>query len=101
MKTTSADTKYAEALAHDIADALNTAPHASGRVTTHYDDIADTWAVRITIRRQRYDLTMPSSGAIYGLFRNNQWLGGINLRTDAAPADVAAAMLTRISQTIR
>lgn len=96
-----ANSKYAEALAHDIADALNAAPHAAGFVNVHFDNDAETWAVQVTVDRSRYDLLMPAPGAIYALFRDNRWLGGMQLRTDAAPIDVALALLDRISQAIR
>ncbi|WP_341719879.1 hypothetical protein QQG74_09335 [Micromonospora sp. FIMYZ51] len=97
-----ATAKYAEALAHDIADALNHAPHAAGRVTVRYDRAAETWTVRVTIgRANRYDLAMPAAGAMYALWRNGTWLGGLHLCTDAAPIDVATALLDRIAQTVR
>lgn len=96
---TTATAKYAEALAADIADALNAAPHP-GAVAVRYDRAAETWAVRIVIARTKFDLIMPAAGAMYGLFRNGTWLGGINLHTDAAPVDVAIAMLRRIETTI-
>ncbi len=99
MTASTATAKYAEALAHDIAAALNTAPHP-GTVAVRYDRAAETWAVRVTIGRAKFDLTMPAPGALYGLFRNGTWLGGINLNTDAKPVDVAIAMLGRIETTI-
>ncbi len=95
-----ATTKYTEALAHDIADALNAAPQSTGRVTVYFNKDANTYAVQVRINRTRYDLTMPAPGAMYGLFRRNAWIGGVNLNTDAQPVDVARSMLARISQTL-
>lgn len=97
-----AASKYAEALAHDIADALNIAPQAAGRVAVYFDRDAETWAVRVTVNAwQRYDLLMPAPGALYALFRNERWIGGMSLRSDAAPVDVAAALLARLAQAVR
>lgn len=97
-----ADRKYAEALANDIADTLRNAPGASKHIRVRFDKAADTWVVRITInQRNRYELLMPAVGALYGLFRNGTWCGGLNQRSDAAPIDVAISLLDRISQTIR
>lgn len=94
-----ATAKYAEALANDIADALNAAPNA-GKVAVRYDRAAETWAVRITVARTKFDLVMPAAGAMYALFRNGSWLGGMNLNTDATPVDVAITLLRRIETTI-
>ncbi len=99
MTASAANAKYAEALAHDIAAALDAAPHP-GAVAVRYDRAAETWAVRITVARRRFDLIMPAAGAMYGLFRNGTWLGGMNLNTDAAPVDVAIARLRRIETKI-
>ncbi len=99
MTASTAAAKYAEALAHDIAAALNAAPHP-GTVTVRYDRAAETCAVRFTIGCAKFDLTMPAPAALYGLFRNGTWLGGINLNTDAQPVDVAIAMLRRVETTI-
>lgn len=94
--------KYAEALAHDIADALNVAPQAAGRVAVRFDQDAETWAVRVILNRwQCYDLLMPAPGAQYALFRNERWIGGMNLRSNAVPADVAGTLLARIAQAVR
>lgn len=93
---TTATTRYQEALAHDIADALNT-PRLAANATVHYDRAAETWAVRIKAGRNRYDLLMPAPAAMYGLFRNDTWLGGMNLNTDACPCTVAEVMLDRIA----
>lgn len=95
-----ATAKYAEALAHDIAGALNTAPQATG-VSVYYDRDAETHGVRVKVGRDRYALLMPAPGSQYALFRNNRWLGGMNIGTDAAPVDVARALLGRIAATIR
>lgn len=95
-----ADDKRAEALAHEIAEALQLAPQSAGRVRVYRDDVADTWAVRVRIARLRYELTMPAPGALYGLWRNGTWLGGMNTGTDAEPVDVATAMLHRIAVTL-
>ncbi|MFI2577685.1 hypothetical protein ACH5AJ_36430 [Streptomyces rochei] len=97
---TIAATRYAHALAEDIADALRAAPHAAGRVTVREDIDAGTWAVRVTIGRTWYELLMPAPGALYSLWRRGRWLGGLGLATDAAPVDVALAMLRRIEQTL-
>lgn len=91
--------KYTEALAHDIASALNAAPHAANRVKVYEDHDANTHGVRVTINRNRYELLMPAAGAKYALFRNGCWLGGMNLNTDATPIDVAQALLDRIDHT--
>lgn len=99
MTASTATAKYAEALANDIAAALNAAPHP-GTVQVRYDRAAETFAVRVTIARTKFDLCMPANGALYGLFRNGTWLGGMHLNTDAAPVDVAVAMLRRIETTI-
>jgi hypothetical protein len=96
-----ATSKYAEALANDIAAALNAAPQAAGRVDVCEDALAGTWAVRVTVNRVRYELLMPAPGAQYSLFRRDRWIGGMHLSTDAAPVDVALALLDRIAQTVR
>ncbi len=93
--------KYSEALASEIADALNAAPHAAGRVTVYYDTAADTHGVQIRAGRARYELLIPAPGSMYALFRNGTWCGGINRSTDAQPVDVALAMLNRIAATTR
>jgi hypothetical protein len=93
---TAANAKYAGALAHDIADALNAAPQATG-VQVYYDRAGETYGVRVRVGRDRYELLMPAPGAMYALFRNRAWLGGVNLSTDAAPVDVAIALLDRIA----
>lgn len=98
MQTT-ADTKYSEALAEDIAAALNAAPHPF-KVVVRYDRAAETHAVRVACVGHRYDLLMPAPGAMYALFRDGAWLGGMNLTTDAAPVDVAMALLDQIALTI-
>ena len=85
MQATAA--KYAEALAHDIADTLN-GPLGENYARAAYDHDAGTWAVSITHLGDRYDLLMPAAGVRYSLFRNEEWLGGINLTTDAAPGEV-------------
>jgi hypothetical protein len=100
MQTT-ATAKYSEALASEIADALNAAPHAAGRVTIYYDTAADTHGVQIRVGRTRYELLIPAPGSMYALFRNGSWCGGMNLATTAQPVDVALAMLDRIAATTR
>lgn len=99
MPTTSADAKYSQALADEIAAALNAAPHPF-RVAVRYDRVAATHAVRVTVDRHRYDLLIPAPGAHYALFRDGAWLGGMNLTTEALPIDVASALLDRIAFTL-
>jgi hypothetical protein len=94
-----ADAKYGEALAADIAAALNAAPHPF-RVAVRYDRAAETHAVRVACVGHRYDLLMPPPGAHYALFRDGAWLGGMNLTTGAPPVDVANALLDQIALTI-
>jgi hypothetical protein len=49
----------------------------------------------------RYELLMPAPGAIFALFRNGTWLGGISHRLGQAdPRQVALALLDRIGQTL-
>jgi hypothetical protein len=99
MPTMTAAAKYSEALATDIAAALNAAPHAPA-ATVRYDRAAETHAVRVNLVGHCYDLLMPAPGAMYALFRDGGWLGGMHLTTDAAPGDVAIALLGRIADTI-
>lgn len=96
---TTADAKYSEALAEDIAAALNAAPHPF-RVAVRYDRAAETHAVRVTTLGRKYDLLIPAPGAYYALFRDGAWLGGMNVTTEALPVDVAGALLDRIALTI-
>jgi hypothetical protein len=58
MTASTATAKYAEALGHDIAAALNAAPHP-GSVAVRYDQAAEAWAVRVSVGRHKFDLTMP------------------------------------------
>lgn len=97
---TVAAAKYAQALADEIAAALNAVPHPGVKVAVRFDRAADTHAVRVTFDGHRYDLPIPAPGAHYALFRDGAWLGGMNLTTDALPVDVAIALLDRIAATI-
>lgn len=102
-----AKAKYQEALAHEIAEALKTAPQAAGRVETYYDEAGNTWAVRVCIDDTRYELLMPAPGALYSLFCNGTWLGGISrnghwgspVTSASSPVEVAIALLERIGAT--
>lgn len=100
MPTTTADAKYSKALAAEIAAVLDAGPHTGVNVAVRFDRAAGTHAVRVTFDGHRYDLPIPAPGAHYALFRDNAWLGGMNLTTDAAPVDVAIALLDRIAETI-
>jgi hypothetical protein len=100
MVQATADAKYSEALASDIAAALNADPHPGAKVAVRFDRAADTHAVRVAVGGHRYDLLMPTPGAHYALFRDGAWLGGMNLTTDALPVDVALVLLDRIADTI-
>jgi hypothetical protein len=101
VRTTNlADDKRAEALAHEIADALRQiAPDAPIRVSVYRDEVADTWAVRVTADRVRYELLMPAPGALYALFRRRVYTG-FGVRSDETPEAVVAALLLRIGQTL-
>lgn len=99
MPTTTATAKYSEAIAADIAEALNAAPHPF-KVAVRFDPAAETHAVRVTLVGHRYELLIPAPGAHYALFRDGGWLGGMNLTTSALPVDVASALLDRIALTI-
>jgi ADP-heptose:LPS heptosyltransferase len=97
---TTATAKYSEALAQEIAAPITRAVHGVAKVTVRFDRLAETHAVRVAFTGRRYDLLIPAPGACYALFRDDAWLGGMNLTTDALPADVANALLDRIAATI-
>lgn len=94
--------KAAHARARAIADVLRTAPQGKvpGRVTVRYDREGETWGVRLHLAGQRYDLLMPAPGALYPLWRNRGWLGGMGLRAEAPASEVAIRLLTRIEETL-
>jgi hypothetical protein len=96
---TQPDRKYSEALALEIAAVLARRTHGIATVSVRFDEAAQTHAVRIEFGEHRYDLTMPAPGAHYALFRNETWLGGMNLTTDADPERVASTLLARIADT--
>jgi hypothetical protein len=94
-----ADRKYAEAFAHELGELLEASRPTSARVEVYHDREAETPAVRVQIGRTRYELMMPCPGAIFALFRNGTWLGGMGLRLGQAdPGRVAAALLDRIGE---
>lgn len=96
---TTADTKYADAFAHEIADLLAATKPAGAQVESYYDAEGQCPAVRVLIDRTRYELLMPAPGAIFALFRGGRWLGGIGLRLgQAEPREVADALLRRIDE---
>ena len=98
-----ADTKYAEAFAHDIAEVLRSAPQAAAVQVEVYDDPqGEGPAVRVRAGRTVFELLMPAPGAMFALFRNGAWHGGIGLRiSDADPRQVALALLTRMGRALR
>lgn len=87
--------KWAEALAEEIADEIR--PH--GTAEAYYDREAQALGVRLADGQDRYELLIPAPGAVYALFRNGRWLGGMGLRTDAAPAELARRLISRIIET--
>lgn len=91
-----ADTKRAEALATEIADQLR----PDGPVDVYYDRAAGTYGVRLVLGGDRYELLMPAPGALYPLLRNGAWCGGMNLRSEATPVQVALRLLGRMAETI-
>ncbi|MDM4723501.1 hypothetical protein QTQ03_29425 [Micromonospora sp. WMMA1363] len=97
-----AETKYAEAFAHEVAEVLRSAPQsAAARIEVYHDADAQTPAVRVRITRVRYELLMPAPGAIFALFCNGTWLGGISHRFGQVdPRQVALALLDRMSQSL-
>lgn len=99
QEMTTADTKYADAFAHEVAELLGAAKPAGTQVESYYDPGGQCPAVRVLIDRTRYELLMPAPGAIFALFRNGRWLGGMGLRLGQAdPGQVADVLLWRISQ---
>jgi hypothetical protein len=96
---TTADTKQATAFAHELAELLDDTKPARAQVESYYDPDGECPAVRVLIDRMRYELLMPAPGAIFALFRNGRWLGGMGLRLGQAdPGQVADVLLWRISQ---
>lgn len=91
---TAGDLKHAEALAHEIADILR----ASGTdPAVVFDTYLGSYAVQLDhVDGHRYLLTMPAPGAIYGLFRDGAWRGGMGCRSDVKPRQVAASFFRRI-----
>jgi hypothetical protein len=99
--TSEADRKYAEAFAHELAELLEATRPAGARVEIYHDPEAQTPAVRVRIGRTRYELMMPCPGAIFALFRNGTWLGGMGLRLGQAdPGRVAAVLMERIGENL-
>jgi hypothetical protein len=84
-----ATTKYVEALAHEIASHLS-------RATVVFDRDVNSYVVRVTIARVRYELVANAPAGIHALFRKGRWHCGVNAGRDATPADIAAAFTAAI-----
>jgi hypothetical protein len=82
-----ATTKHAEALAHEIASHLS-------RATVVFDSDVNSYVVRVTIARVRYELVANAPAGIHALFRKGRWHCGVTVGRDASPAQIAAAFTT-------
>lgn len=75
---------------HLHALGIATALTESGmQATVQWDRTGETWAVRIPLGAKLFELLIPQAGAMYALYRNGSWHGGVNLRR----GDVTAAMV--------
>jgi hypothetical protein len=88
-----AETKWAEDLAEKIAAEID------GPAEPYFDREAQAVGVRLSDGSNLYQLLIPGPGALYALFRNDKWLGGMGLRSDAAPAQVARRLIERVIET--
>lgn len=88
-----ADHKHSEALATEIAECIT---NSGIPAVVSYSLDAGTHLVEVDHLGDRYDLAMPAPGALFALWRNGAWLGGMNVRGGATPQEVTAALIRRI-----
>jgi hypothetical protein len=69
---------------------------AGMRATTGWDRDGETWAVRIPLGAALFELLIPQAGAMYGLYRNGSWLGGVNLRRGEVTAAMVACRVAMV-----
>lgn len=104
--TTAAETDAdrAQRIAVAIATAIDLSGQRTVRTGVHYDTTADTYVLRAAVGSSKtadriFDLAIAAPGAIPALFADGRFigLGGRGITSDTAPANIAIALLARIT----
>lgn len=70
-----------------------------GRGEAAYDADGQSWAARVTVAGDRFEVLMPAVGALFPLWFNGKYRGGLSLRytAETTPSDLADALVREIS----